>query len=66
MDSEWIEESRKEDSVHPRFDPARFNNYKHYIITFHDSTFECIAQGFSFKKLEYKQYEAVVSCLDKF
>lgn len=33
--------------VHPRNDPAAFDNLQHYILTFEDSTFECIAQSYS-------------------
>ncbi|HUJ21443.1 MAG TPA: hypothetical protein VLX58_07985 [Bryobacteraceae bacterium] len=33
--------------VHPRNDPAAFDNFHHYIVTFHDSTFECIARSYT-------------------
>jgi hypothetical protein len=33
--------------VHPRNDPAAFDNFHHYIVTFEDSTFECLAQSYS-------------------
>lgn len=32
-------------SVHERHDPKKFKELKHYVITFHDSTFECVANG---------------------
>jgi hypothetical protein len=34
--------------VHPRNDPAAYDQDHHCIFTFHDSTFECIAQSYSF------------------
>ena len=33
-------------SVHRYHDPRRFEILVHYIFTFHDSTFECVAQSF--------------------
>ncbi len=37
-------------SVHARFNPARWKLYKHYVITFHDELFECIAREFTISK----------------
>lgn len=34
--------------VHPRNNPAAFDRLHHYIITFHDSTFECLAESYDF------------------
>lgn len=34
------------DSVHPCLKPEIFDKLAHYIFTFHDSTFECVAEGF--------------------
>ena len=33
-------------SVHRNHDPRRFDALTHYIFTFHDSTFECVAESF--------------------
>jgi hypothetical protein len=45
--SSWIRKHERMNSVHPRHDPEEFLiRQKHYIFAFHDSTFECIAQGF--------------------
>jgi hypothetical protein len=32
-------------SVHPYHDPKQFEELNHYVFTFHDSTFECVARG---------------------
>lgn len=32
--------------VHPRNDPAAFDKFQHYIVTFEDSTFECVARSY--------------------
>jgi hypothetical protein len=44
-DSSWIRSLIRMNSVHPRHDPARFATLRHFIFTFHDSTFECVAQS---------------------
>ncbi len=43
-DSSWIRKLERLNSVHPMHDPKRFLTLHHFIITFHDSTFECIAR----------------------
>jgi hypothetical protein len=45
--SRWIEELRAMNRVDPRHSDARFDRLRHYIWTFHDETFECLADGFS-------------------
>lgn len=44
--STWIGDLEKQNSVHERHDPALFKKYKHFILTFHDSTFECVAVNY--------------------
>jgi len=34
------------DSVHRCHNPEFFKKFNHYIFTFHDSTFECVAESF--------------------
>jgi hypothetical protein len=46
-DSSWLRSLERMNRVHMFHDPARFAVYRHFIITFHDTTFECIAEGFS-------------------
>jgi hypothetical protein len=41
--SAWLAELQRINSVHPYYDPARWLSYEHYLLTFHDDTFECIA-----------------------
>ena len=45
--SSWIKEMNKMNSVHPYHSDKLFENNKHYIFTFHDNTFECIADNYS-------------------
>jgi hypothetical protein len=42
--SSWIRALEQTNSVHPRHDPSRYNGLRHFIVTFQDMTFECIAR----------------------
>jgi hypothetical protein len=44
--SSWIRGLVQMDSVHPRHRPERFQKYKHFVFTFHDEVFECVAESF--------------------
>ncbi len=46
-DSEWIEELKKMNSVHPYHEDRKFEKYDHYIFFFHDSCFEIVSEGYS-------------------
>ena len=46
LNSSWIRGLERMNSVHPDHKPAAFSDRHHYIFSFHDSTFECIADGF--------------------
>ncbi|MGB3781229.1 MAG: hypothetical protein WA960_22880 [Tunicatimonas sp.] len=46
-DSEWVEELRKMNSVHPYHDDSKFEKYNHYIFFFHDSCFEIVSENYS-------------------
>jgi hypothetical protein len=47
INSEWIRLLEQMNSVHHRHDRERFlEGKRHFIITFHDSVFECIACGY--------------------
>jgi len=43
--SSWIAALERQNSVHPSHDPSRYAKLKHFIIAFHDSTFECAAES---------------------
>jgi hypothetical protein len=44
--SNWLKELEKINSVHDAYNPESWRRLKHYILPFHDSTFECVARGF--------------------
>jgi hypothetical protein len=45
-DSSWLRSLERMNRVHPRHRAENFAKYRHFIFTFHDSTFECIARAF--------------------
>lgn len=47
QDSSWIRRLEKMNSVHPCHRPEHFSIYRHFILAFHDTTFECVATGYS-------------------
>ena len=47
LDSSWIRSLVKMNSVHPYHDKSKFlQSKRHFILSFHDSTFECIAESY--------------------
>jgi hypothetical protein len=48
LDSSWIRSLEAGNSLHDRHNPAGFVKARHFVFTFHDNTFECIAEGISF------------------
>ncbi len=48
--SSWVRQLEHMNSVHPYHKPERFERLKHFIFAFHDSTFECVAEGFVVSK----------------
>ena len=45
--SSWIRQLERMNSVHDYHKPERYERLKHYVFAFHDSTFECVAEGFA-------------------
>lgn len=47
-DSSWVRQLDKMNSVHPQHRRGSFTeDYRHFILAFHDTTFECVARRFS-------------------
>ena len=44
-ESSWIQALERMNAVHPYHRPDHFADRRHYIFSFHDSTFECVAEG---------------------
>ncbi|RJT41810.1 hypothetical protein D3227_03675 [Mesorhizobium waimense] len=47
LNSSWISSLEKANRVHSSHTPDLFSDYRHFILTFHDSTLEFIAESFS-------------------
>jgi hypothetical protein len=46
-ESSWLRRLEEMNSVHPYHNRTRFmENKRHFVFSFHDTTFECIADGF--------------------
>ena len=45
--SPWIAVERATNSVHRGFREERWARTKHYLLSFHDDTFECLAEGWT-------------------
>ena len=43
----WLAEIEAINSVHRCYDASSWNSLHHYVLWFHDSTFECIAESFA-------------------
>jgi hypothetical protein len=50
--SSWISELERRNRVHPFHKPEHYAKLKHYLLCFHDETFECIAEGHSIEVVE--------------
>lgn len=46
VNSRWLKELEKINSVHRMYRPEFWTDRNHYIFWFHDSTFECVARSF--------------------
>jgi hypothetical protein len=47
--SPWIRQLERMNSVHPNHAALNFDELTHYIFTFEDRTFECVARSVSFE-----------------
>ncbi len=45
--SSWLRQLERMNEVHPNHSPELFQRYTHYILTFKDRMFECIARSLS-------------------
>lgn len=60
IDSSLIRRLERMNRVHEHHNPARYRNLIHYIFTFHDSTFECVAEALtvSIEHIRWEQLQA--------
>lgn len=60
VNSDWIEEVREANKVHSYHSDERFDLLYHYIFTFHDSVFECLASKYEIRKFQDTDQEKVL------
>lgn len=60
--SRWIGEQEKINSVHPQHRPGWETRFRHYLLTFHDEMFECVARDHSVKTTVATFTEALQEC----
>ncbi len=46
LESSWIRELEVMNRGHVHHNPGNFVTLRHFIIAFHDTTFECVAEGY--------------------
>jgi hypothetical protein len=63
--SDLIENLKKISSIHPKYDANVWLNDRHYILTFHDNMFECIAQEFEIREENTSLYNQAAVMLNK-
>jgi len=51
LNSPWIEESRVNNSTHPRHTDSMLQDHRHFVAKFKDVTIEVIAQNYELKTL---------------
>jgi hypothetical protein len=57
--SRWLAELQRINSVHSQYDPSSWLGISHYLLLFHDSLFECLANGHRIERLRTSFGEAV-------
>lgn len=47
LHSSWIRALERMDRVHPGHTAGMFAAYRHFVLAFHDTTFECVARSYA-------------------
>ncbi|GAB2673307.1 hypothetical protein [Kribbella swartbergensis] len=61
INSSWIAEAERRNSVHPGHRGGWHEWLKHYVLLFHDETLECLAEGFRITRASSAYSDAVVA-----
>lgn len=64
VNSPWIVQLERMNSVHRYHDPAAFAALNHFIFPFHDTTYECVARSFSASTVDLRLVKAVKDAVD--
>lgn len=63
--SSWIRQLARMNLVHPHHRPEIFDSLHHYILAFHDSTFECVAQRYEVCWQSGSIHQAILPMLEQ-
>lgn len=63
--SDLIKSLQDIEKIHPNYNPEKWKMYKHYILTFHDNMFECIAQDFEIREENTSLYNQATVMLSE-
>jgi len=63
--SSWIAEMERANSVHPHHRPESFKALSHFVLAFHDSTFECVASSYRGRVLSDPLRRVVAQMADR-
>lgn len=63
--SDLIKSLQDIEKVHPQYNPTKWEMYRHYILTFHDNMFECIAQDFEIREENTSIYNQAAVMLNE-
>ncbi len=58
-DSSWIRKLEQMNRVHYRHDPEPYRRLQHLVFAFHDSTFECVCDGFDVTTTKGSIYDVI-------
>ncbi|MBF6059837.1 hypothetical protein IU500_01050 [Nocardia terpenica] len=59
INSQWIAEAERRNSIHPRHVGGWHTRMKHYVLCFHDETLECLASGLRTRQMNCSYRDAV-------
>jgi hypothetical protein len=64
--SNWLKELEAINAVHSNYKPDASRTFKHYILPFHDSTFECVAKDLKVEVRETTLTKLLVELCQRF
>lgn len=63
LNSKWIADLERANQVHANHRPELYADYRHFILTFHDSTVEFIAKKFAVRQFQGSIRGAILDAL---
>ncbi len=64
LNSSWIRALSRMNEVHSNHSDDMFRRLRHFVLTFHDTTFECVARDFTVRRGEGSLRAAALSALE--